>query len=504
MNPDSRLSLSDVVQTLDMVKARPGVFRDTLCVVDPLTESHEATVSTIASALCSPHVGSAAALGTTRSFSNLALHGWQVHHQLFKAERRLSWQMACMEFAVAAVLMLAVVLAVVSDVLLLRQEAGKETALKLQIQGALTQTSFDRYQPDATAAQGRYGALPSGALPNWLVSLPVLVGLAVVMLQSHLRLHQKWSRAHHATAMVLSEIFHLVGCLGGYRGNIDLDRQKFLGRVRDLTKDVAEEATLGASSASVWSLEELQAHVENALYGMGPQSCIWRRIQSFCDCIGFDIGDPRRDHCAEYTQELVAPLCAQTYMEVRARTLMASCTEQATAIGRVRTITQIAILSLLAAGSGLAALDMTSWMPICLIAAFCMAVVLQQLLPQDNVAAIDITLAALSRLEMKWHAAGIQERRSNLVRHRLIAATERAAVALAAALARLPNFPHTNGEADEQIGAAADGESSTRGGSREKFPRTASFQRSSSGHKSGSGHRHGSSTPLGSSRLTPA
>jgi hypothetical protein len=433
------------------------------------------------------------------------MHGWQVHQQLYKAEKRLSRHMACMEFAVAAVLMLPVVLAVVSEVSLLQREAEREMELKLQIQGALAQTSFDRFQPDASAASG--GVLPSGALPNWLVSLPILMGLAVFMLQSHLRLHQKWSRAHHATALVASEIFHLLGGLGGYRGNIDWNRQKFLGRLKDLTQDVAEEATLGASGASVWSLEELQIHVESALYGMRSQSCMWRRFQSVCDRIGLDIGDPRRDRCAEYTQELVAPLCTQSYREVRARTLMASCTAQATAIGRVRTLTQIAILSLLAAASGLAALDMTTWMPTFLIAAFCMAVVLQQLLPQDTIAAIDITLAALSRLEMKWHAAGIQERRSDHVRYRLIAATERAAVALAAALARVPFFTRASVEAEEQIGAAGDCESSTRGASKDRLPRTSSFHRSGSGYRSSSGYRSGTSTPGGprslqASRLT--
>jgi len=502
MNPDSRLSLSDVVQTLDMVKARPGVFRDTLCVVDPLTESHEATVSTIASALCSPHVGSAAALGSTRSFSNLAMHGWQVHHQLLKAEKRLARLVVCMELAVAVALMLPVVLAVVAEVLLLRREAERETSLKLQIQGALTQTSFDRYLPGALGAQGGLlaGVLPGGVVPSWLVALPVLVGLAVVLLQGHLCLHQKWSRAHHATALVMSEIFHLLGGLGGYGANIDLDRQKFIGRLKDLTQEVSDEAAVGVGGASVWSLEELQAHVENALYGMAAQNCMWRRLQSVCDRVGLDIGDPRRNHCAEYTQELVAPLCAQSYMEVRARTLMASCTAQATAIGRVRTVTQIAILALLGASSGLAALNMTSWMPICLIAAFCTAVALQQLLPQDSVAAIDITLATLSRLEMKWHAAGIQERRSNHVRHRLIAATERAAVALAAALARAPFFPRATVEAGEQVGLAADWQSSTAGGSREKLPRTASFSRSGSGYRPSSGYRSGSSTPGGPRR----
>ncbi|CAK0845899.1 unnamed protein product, partial [Prorocentrum cordatum] len=97
---DARITLSDVVYILDLVRSRPMVFKESLCVLDPLHDSPEDSTHVLASALGSSHVGSTMEVNRdARLTSSLVLRVWDVHRRLFKAKARLGRSTAYMQAA---------------------------------------------------------------------------------------------------------------------------------------------------------------------------------------------------------------------------------------------------------------------------------------------------------------------------------------------------------------------------------------------------------------------
>merc|ERR1740123_401637 len=83
MNADERLTLSDIVGLLDLVKRRPQAFKETVTSVDPLRDSADNTISQLMSVFTSPHNG-AREMNSTELQRSLVLKGWDLHLRLIR------------------------------------------------------------------------------------------------------------------------------------------------------------------------------------------------------------------------------------------------------------------------------------------------------------------------------------------------------------------------------------------------------------------------------------
>merc|ERR1711976_110533 len=100
MDDGARLSLSDVVVVLDLVKQRPHVFNTTFRVLDPLSDvSSEHIVPQIASTFSSHYSGSADVTSSLID-GNLVYRAWQLHRKLVQTSISLLRLAVVMEVSI--------------------------------------------------------------------------------------------------------------------------------------------------------------------------------------------------------------------------------------------------------------------------------------------------------------------------------------------------------------------------------------------------------------------
>merc|ERR1719507_2806262 len=112
MNADERLTLSDIVGLLDLVKRRPQAFKEIVCSVDPLRDSAEHTISQLMSVFTSPHA-CARELNSTELQRSLVLKGWDLHLRLIRRATNLRHFATAMVVSIATLMMLSTVLAMI-------------------------------------------------------------------------------------------------------------------------------------------------------------------------------------------------------------------------------------------------------------------------------------------------------------------------------------------------------------------------------------------------------
>lgn len=443
---DARLTLSDVVYILDLARSRPMVFKESLCVLDPLHDSPEDSTHLLASALGSSHVGSTMEVNRdARLTSSLVLRVWDVHHRLFKAKARLGRSTAYMEVAIAVCTLLAVSFSVVAVHLRLERSRLEEAILA---SGTLPAES------DPVSGVFLYAV----RLPALL--LPIGVGM-VTILQAHLRLSHKWARTHQSLSLVTSEIFTFLGGVGRYSADAETNRDILSGFLEDV---IYEMSTLGitadagggggghrvggADAASLES-EALQQHIEESIYGLQPRGWMCRMLQRAISFVGLSGGDPRREHCSKHMGDFVSMLTAEMYVDVRIATLLEHLRERTKGVQRIHAGTSIAIYALLFLTAGLAMCGITIGVPICITFLVYLASAQKQIAPLDLCEANQAAIEELTRLELRWHSMSIREQREWKTRSTLISRTEKVMLAVASNIGRLPVV--LQDEADEDI-----------------------------------------------------
>jgi len=435
---DARITLSDVVYILDLVRSRPMVFKESLCVLDPLHDSPEDSTHVLASALGSSHVGSTMEVNRdARLTSSLVLRVWDVHRRLFKAKARLGRSTAYMQVAIAVCTLLAVSFSVVAVHLRLERSRLEEAILA---SGSLPS--------DAGPLSG--GALYAVRLPMLL--LPIGVGM-VTVLQAHLRLAHKWARTQQAMAVVASEVFTFLGGVGRYSADAETNRDILSGLLEDVTYEMSTlgitTGTVGGADAVSLESEALQQHIEESIYGLQPRGWICRKFQQAISFVGLSGGDPRREHCSKHFGDFFSMLTAEMYIDVRVTPLLDYLRERTKEIQRIHTGISIAICVILFVTAGLAMCDITSAVPVCITLIVCLAAAQKHAAPLDLCQANQAAIEELTRLELRWHSLSIREQREWQTRSTLISRTEKVMLAVASNAGRLPvSFQD---EADEDL-----------------------------------------------------
>merc|ERR550532_1788787 len=111
MDEAEKLTLSDIVGLMDLVKRRPQAFKDTVCVLDPLHASPDKITSQLVPVMGSCH-GGPREQSTTATHRSLVLKGWRLHRKLARRAQQLRASATLTMVAIASVMALSTTLAV--------------------------------------------------------------------------------------------------------------------------------------------------------------------------------------------------------------------------------------------------------------------------------------------------------------------------------------------------------------------------------------------------------
>jgi hypothetical protein len=447
MDVQTRLSLSDIVGVLDLVRQRPQVFKETIRVVDPLRDISEQVTCRLSSTFCSPFTGVAEQASSPVN-SNLVLKGWNVHSKLVRNAEHLRYLALGLELVLSTVMVLSTVLAMFVVYLNLQKDKANQAMLL-------------HHQEEAETALSVPFVLDFG-MKACMLLLPVSAGI-LMTLQTHFQFIQKWAQVNHAKNQVVAEIYTFLGGAGRYAGcSCTLNRQLFLRRLQDLMKNlsmagVREDDFAGSSeelSSELFTRETLQEHIDLTLYGVSAEAWLHRKAREAGLLAWLPAWLPQgwweRDlRRGQECQDLTAPLNAEMYMVLRIAPLMTHYRDWSKAVALRRTWLNVLIFVLLGIGSGLAAFSYTLMVPVIVVAVLCVANFVRVLTPQDLLVAVNAALTTLHNLDLQWHGSPVSEQRSEAMKNYMIAMTERVVLAVAATSSRMPFMPDDDDDLEE-------------------------------------------------------
>lgn len=439
MDAVARLTLSDVVGMLDLVKHRPQVFRETFCVVDPLRDCSDQVVSQLSSAFCSSHTG------TSDSTSNpvnrtLILKGWRLHSKLTRSANHLMKLATGMEVLVELVMFIATVISVVMISLRLEQDRVKESVLSGYMPHHIQMDQAFPYS-DTLVFLGVF-------MPVFPISAGILLTL-----QSHFQFTQKWGNVNLAASQVVSEIYQFLGNSGGYCGTASVNRQRFLKRLQDVVKNLSMSGTREddflqgddeAGEAFSTDPDALLNHINLALYGIHAPGWLRRKAQRVWYWAGAELleeGRPAPLTAQDQHMDLTSPMTADMYMEMRVAPLTKYYNNWAKANSSIRMQLNIVVFLCLGIGSGLAAFGISLWIPVTVGGATFMTALSRWLSPPEFLTAVNNALTILNNLDLRWHGSSLKEQRSDHMRRRLIQEAEKAVLGVSTTLSRAPLLP---------------------------------------------------------------
>lgn len=471
MNADERLTLSDIVGLLDLVKRRPQVFKETVFSVDPLRDSGEHTISRLMSVFTSPHACTKE-LNSTDLHRSLVLKGWDLHLRLVRRATNLRRFATTMVVTIATLMLLGTVLAMIRIWL-------KFHGVFMQVGGGglLSQGNM-AVSAGATEANSQH--FPHEQTLNIsLVVLPICV-LLLMTIQGSFQIAQSWASYHMGASKVVAEIYLFLGGVAPYDQAPAVNQQRFLKRLRDMVKrlsvsgireeDLVRSAN-GEQAAPNTDLETLQGEIHKSLYGIEPLClpCRWVRdlLRSCCDGSTWGAlldGPTHRD--------LAAPINAEAYMEIRMAPLKKYYGERVRAISRLRTILYCALMLVICVSVGLGADDHFSiWIPATLGIVTFLATITHWLTPPEIIVAINSAITMIQKMELRFQGAEIRESRSDVTKQRLISATEQMVLAVERAMCRATAVPEADDDDRELDEGDNDGTNESK---REQRSRTIS------------------------------
>jgi hypothetical protein len=445
----AELTLSDIVGIVDLIKLRPQAFKETISVVDPLSDTLEQILSRLSSTFTSAYSGSME-LNASPVNGQLVLKGWRLHRKLVQSTVKLRQFAAGMEMAVVIVMLLSSVLAVI--VVYLHLERDRIEAAMLL--GSAPQDSIQEAMARAFPVE------IVGILKVWMLLLPVTAGI-LMTLQTHFHFFQKWAHVHFASGQVVSEIYQFLGNVGRYSRAASTNRQRFLKRLQDITRSLAmlgirEDEFMGGEENGKVDFaadsEALQQHINLSVYGIAPPTWLMLKARELRCCCGWDSDRAVEDGrfvIQEHIQDLTAPLSADAYMEIRVAPLMRYYKGLSNSAARLRTEMNVAIFLCLGVGSGLAAFSFALWIPVIIVASLCLIILVHNFTPLESLTAVNNALTALHNLDLRWHGSRVSEQRSEAMKKRIILKTEKITLAVAAAISRAPMMPDDDEDGEE-------------------------------------------------------
>jgi hypothetical protein len=457
----AELTLSDIVGIIDLIKLRPQAFKETISVVDPLSDGLDIIIPRLSSSFSSSCIGPMD-MSVSPANGQLVLKGWRMHRKLVQSMLKLRQFAASMEMAIVVIMFLSCVLAVIMVYLHLERDRI-EAAMLL---GSAPQTSIE------DAMSGAFPVEIVAILRVWMLVLPVFAG-SLMTLKTHFNFFQKWAHLHFASGQVVSEIYQFLGSVGRYSNQATQSR-RFLKRLQDITKTLSmlgireeEWHTGGDDNGKVdfaADSEALQQHINSSVYGISPPTWLSLKRRELCCLCGW--GSERavedgRFVSQEHLQDLTAPLSADAYMEIRAEPLMRYYKAVSNSSARLRSEMNVGIFLCLGVSSVLAAFSFALWIPVIVVASLCLIILVSSLTPLESLTAVNNAWTALHDLDQQWHSLRVSEQRSEATKRRVILRTEKITLALAAAISRAPTMPDDEEEGEEDDRDTKDGTPST-------------------------------------------
>jgi len=417
-----RLLLSDAVGLIDIVKRRPQAFKETVCVVDPLTGAFDDNVNAVTAALSSNHTG-AKEFSTTVVHRALVLKAWRLHRKLARKSVQFRKWATLLVMGVALSLLLETIIAIYAVYLALQKTGFSEITYELT--AFLFSLKLEMAFRLSEAVHFLNGAL---------LLLPLFAGLFTI-LQAHFQVSQKWATVHVIANQVVSEIYHFLGNLPPYNGSPTPNQREFMRRLQEMIKKLSnagiQEDDLmengGESEETLSDGKALEEHINYYLYGIKAPGCCAQRCQDLLASLGVYrfaglswAWQPLSDK-----PDLTAPLTAEMYMTMRIMPLRKYYSEWKDSISRLRNCLNFLFVCCLLVGSGLGACGRFLWVPAPLGLATFVATLTNWLAPPEMFEGVNGALAMLNSLDLKWHGSGIRENRSEASKQRLIGTAER-------------------------------------------------------------------------------
>jgi len=432
MDACEKLTLSDVVGLLDVLKRRPHAFREVVCVVDPLADSPERVVPQLMSVFTS-QTGLREA-NPTMVHRSLVTRGWALHLRLVRSEQQLRRFVMGTSVLIALAMVLS---ALIAMFLVWLSISGKE------VRQLAEQVPF-----------------LEDALHLLLVALPICAAFLMIV-QSNFQVGQKWASVHMASSRVVSEIYHFLGNVAPYTAGPVANQKRFQKRLRRMVKclsisGVHEEDLLGRENSSedlvVDDFDLLQQQINSSLYGIRPHHWCCRRMRGWVGSFGFShpwaallLDEEQRD--------LVAPVTSESYMELRITPLRMHYANMVRSLTHLRMVLHCCLVLSLVASVACGAAGAACWVPVTMGLGAFVASLEQWLAPSDIFSALNSALITLNNFDLRWQVRDIRENRSQATKDRLIVTMEKIALNIARSTSRATLLPEVDGgeeDSDEE------------------------------------------------------
>jgi hypothetical protein len=449
MEAGARITLSDIVCVIDLVKQRPNFFKETTCVVDPLQDEAEKTIRALASVFCSTYAIGIEG-GTSPVNRALVLKGWRLHSKLVHSSMQLGRLGSGVDIFLAAVMFASTVLAVV----LIHLRLEKDRLQEMVLTGYMPhdQSKGSSWQPPFASMVDVLNII--------MLILPVL-GALLMTLQSHFHFAEKWATTHMAANYVVSEIYQFLASVGLYNSSAAANRERFLKRLQEITSHLSKagiqeddfmSAYDGSDDLFTTDNEALQNHINASLYGIYPQTLLQRAFASVCQ--------PSRSGSVKgsFAQDLdpTSPLTTGLYMEKRVAPLIKYYTDWARCAAGFRTKLSVTIFLLLGIGSALAAFSRSLWIPVIVGAAAFLTSLAHFMVPSGSIMAVNNALTMLNNMDLHWHGSSYQEQATQSRKNFMITMTERTMLAVASTRSRHPLMPEDEEEIEDFMNMKSD------------------------------------------------
>lgn len=423
IDTQDKLTLSDVVELLDIIKRRPQAFRETVHVLDPLQETPDQSMHHLMSVFTS-YRKCTRETHTSAIHRSLVTKGWSLHCKLERSADHLHRRASILMMAIFTIMFLSTSLAMF---LVHSHLEGKDV-------------------PD------------DGLLHYLMLLLPISTGILMVI-QSNFQMGLRWASAHMASSRVVLEVYQFLGGVGPYVGGPTARQRIFLRRLRDMVKHLFAaslledevEGSLHDSAEPFSDADALTQHVQRTLYGIQPPCWLWKQIQT---CLRHHSGPNASCGWAEVLLDspemvdMTAPVSAEEYMERRVMPLRKYYSRWVRSLSRLRMVLHFTLLFALLCCVMLGAGGYSTCIPVVLTAATLVTMLSHWVTPPEVVTAINAALTTLNSLDLRWQGSDLRENRSDATKEHLVCTTEKTALAVARAYSRATLLPDVSMDDD--------------------------------------------------------
>jgi len=356
---------------------------------------------------------------TPVTHKSLVLHGWRLHHRLTRRANQLLGRATVLVVGYATAMVLSTLLAICSIYLRTQKD---------QYGGDVMYNATVPVEERVIIMQFSL-ADESQVLRIMILALPMAAGIILAAL-SHFQVQQKWSAIRMAACRTESEIYMLLGSVGPYHGSMLTTQKRFMGRLTELLKNLStcgcnEDVVEGADDSWPRENDELEQHINQHVYGIPPMGCAVRCLRRGVEVLHFISPCCDRNNVEGESIDPIAPLNADSYMQVRVQPLRRYYSKWGTRILITRRILLGLLVICLSLCSGLSAFDFSVCVPTTLAVAAFFASLIQWLVPAHLLTAVNCASTTLTNLDLRWKGTEFVQNLATSSRARLIKTTEK-------------------------------------------------------------------------------